>query len=69
MSQLLSITVTQPQKKFVTDLFKTKAGTIYINNELAKKASQSNLAALKDKVEKLEERLLLIQRRLKHASE
>ena len=69
MSQLLSITVTQPHKKFVTDLLKTKAGTIYINNELAKKASQSNLAALKDKVEKLEERLLLIQCRLKHASE
>ena len=32
-------------KKFVTDLLKTKAGTIYVNNELA---------ALKNKVSKLE---------------
>ena len=58
MSQLLSIALTQPQKKFVTDLLKTKAGTTYVNNELAKKASQSNvntaLAALKEKVKELE---------------
>ena len=50
--------MTQPQKKFVTDLLKTKAGTTYVNNELAKKASQSNvntaLAALKEKVKELE---------------
>ena len=45
-------------KKFVTDLLKTKAGTTYVNNELAKKASQSSvnkaLAALNEKVKKLE---------------
>ena len=45
-------------KKFVTDLLKTKAGTNYVNNELAKKASQSSvnkaLAALNEKVKKLE---------------
>lgn len=31
-------------EKFVTDLLKTKAGTTYVNNELAKKASQTTLA-------------------------
>lgn len=31
-------------KKFVTDLLKTKAGTTYVNNELAKKANQTTLA-------------------------
>ena len=47
-------------KKFVTDLLKTKARTTYVNNELAKKASQSSvnkaLAALNlnEKVKKLE---------------
>ena len=45
-------------KKFVTDLLKTKAGTTYVNNELAKKASQSCVnkafTALKEKVKKLE---------------
>ena len=45
-------------KKFVTDLLKNKAGTVYVKNELAKKASQSNvniaLAALNNKVKKLE---------------
>ena len=45
-------------KKFVTDLLKTKAGTTYVNNELAKKASQSSvnkaLAELNEKVKKLE---------------
>ena len=30
--------------KFVTDLLKTKAGTTYVNNELAKKANQTTLA-------------------------
>ena len=39
-------------KEFVTDLLKTKAGTTYVNNELAKKASQSSvnkaLAALNE---------------------
>lgn len=55
MSQLLSITVTQPQKKFVTDLLKTKAGTTYVNNELAKKANQSNVkTALALKTDKFE---------------
>ena len=45
-------------KKFFTDLLKTKARTTYVNNELAKKASQSSvnkaLAALNEKVKKLE---------------
>ena len=45
-------------KKFVTDLLKNKAGTVYVRNELAKKASQSSvntaLAALNNKVKKLE---------------
>ena len=45
-------------KKIVTDLLKTKAETTYVNNELAKKVSQSSvnkaLAALKEKVKKLE---------------
>ena len=64
-------------KKFVTDLLKTKAGTTYVNNELAKKASQSNkaLAALNNTVKTLEAKLeakfdelqkevLLLKRRL-----
>ena len=60
-------------KKFVTDLLKTKAGTTYVNNELAKKASQSNkaLAALNNtvktleaKFDKLEKEVLLLKRRL-----
>ena len=33
-------------KKFVTDLLKTKAGTTYVNNELAKKASNLMLIQL-----------------------
>ena len=45
-------------KKFVTNLLKNKAGTTYVNNKLAKKASQSNvnkaLAALNNNVEELE---------------
>ena len=69
MSQLLSIALTQPQKKFVTDLLKTKAGTTYVNNELAKKASQSNvntaLAALNEKVKMLEARVRELQKGLK----
>ena len=67
--------MTQPQKKFVTDLLKTKAGTTYVNNELAKKASQSNvnkaLAALNEKVKELQatvselqKEVLLLKRRL-----
>ena len=56
-------------KKFVTDLLKTKAGTTYVNNELAKKTSQSNvntaLAALNEKVKKLEATVgELLKRRL-----
>jgi len=31
-------------KKFVTDLLKTKAGTTYVKNELAKKADKSKLS-------------------------
>ena len=30
-------------KRFVTDLFKTKAGTTYVSNELAKKANKKDL--------------------------
>ena len=45
-------------KKFVMDLLKTKSGKIYVDNELAKKASLSYvnkaLAALNEKVKKLE---------------
>ena len=61
-------------KKFVTDLLKNKAGTSYVSNELAKKASQSNiaLAALNNKVKKLEATVgelqkaeLLLERRQK----
>ena len=41
-----------------TDLLKTKAGTTYVNNELAKNASQCSvniaLSALNEKVKKLE---------------
>ena len=60
-------------KKFVTDLLKTKAGTTYVNNELAKKASQSNvntaLAALNEKVKKLEATVGKLQKALKGGSE
>ena len=33
-----------PQKRFVTDLLKTKAATTYIKNELAKKADKRKLS-------------------------
>ena len=67
-------------KKFVTDLLKTKSDKICVNNELAKKASQSNvnkaLAALNNKVKKLEatvgkvqKAVLLLERRQKRFSE
>ena len=53
-------------KKFVTDLLKTKAGTTYVNNELAKKASQSNVnkafAALNEKVKMLEATVSKLQK-------
>ena len=59
-------------KKFVTDLLKTKAGTNYVNNELAKKASQSSvnkaLAALNEKVKKLEATVGELQKALKRGS-
>lgn len=59
-------------KKFVTDLLKTKAGTAYVNNELAKKASQSNvnkaLAALENKVNMLEDMVGELQKALKRDS-
>ena len=55
-------------KKIVTDLLKNKAGTTYVNNELAKKASQSNvnkaLAVLNKKVEELEATVCELKRRL-----
>ena len=67
-------------KKFVTDLLKNKAGTINVNNGLAKKASQSNVntafAALNNKVNTLEatvgelqKAVLRLQRRWKRVSE
>ena len=67
-------------KKLVTDLLKNKAGTINVNNELAKKPSQSNVntafAALNNKVNTLEatvgelqKAVLLLQRRWKRVSE
>ena len=55
-------------KKFVTDSLKNKAGTNYVNNERAKKASQSNvntaLAALDNKVKKLEATVSELQKEL-----
>ena len=65
-------------KKLVTELLKTKSDKIYVDNELAKKASQSTtaLAALNNKVKKLEatvgelqKAVLLLERRLKRVSE
>ena len=59
-------------KKFVTDLLKTKSDKIYVDNELAKKASQSNvnkaLAALNNKVKKLEATVGELQKALKRGS-
>ena len=59
-------------KKFVTDLLKTKSDKIYVDNELAKKASQSNvnkaLAALNNKVKKLEATVGELQKALKRCS-
>ena len=57
---------------------KTKSDKIYVDNELAKKASQSTtaLAALNNKVKKLEatvgelqKAVLLLERRLRRVSE
>ena len=63
-------------KKFVTDLWhllKTKSDKIYVDNEFAKKASQSNvnkaLAALNNKVKKLEATVGELQKALKRFSE
>ena len=60
-------------KKIVTDLLKTKAATNYVNNELAKKARQSSvnkaLAALNEKVKKLEATVGELQKALKRGSE
>ena len=58
-------------KKFVTDLLKTKSDKIYVDNELAKKASQSTtaLAALNNKVKKLEATVGELQKALKRGSE
>ena len=60
-------------KKIVTDLLKTKAETTYVNNELAKKVSQSNvntaLAALNKKVKELEATVGKLQKALKRGSE
>ena len=62
-------------KKFVTDLLimKTKSDKIYVENEFAKKASQCNvnkaLAALNNKVKKLEATVGELQKALKRVSE
>ena len=55
MSPLLSITATQTTKKFVTDLLKTKAGTTYVNNELA--ALKKRVKVLEATVDKLQKRV------------
>ena len=44
MSQHLLVIMTQLPKKVVTDLLKTKAGTTYVNKEIAKNANTSSLS-------------------------
>ena len=55
------------------DLLKTKSGEIYVDNELAKKASLSNvnkaLAVLNNKVKKLEPTVGKLPKALKRGSE
>ena len=47
-----------PTKKFVTDLLKTKAGTTYVNNELAAlKKRVKVLESMVDKLQKAEKRV------------
>ena len=60
-------------KKFVEDLLKTKSDKIYVDNELAKKASLSNvnkaLAVLNNQVKKLEPTVGKLPKALKRGSE
>ena len=60
-------------KKFVMDLLKTKSDKIYVDNELAKKASLSNvnkaLAALNNKVKELEATVGKLQKALKRVGD
>ena len=54
-------------KKFVTDLLKTKAGTTYVNNELA--ALKKRVKVLESTVDKLQTQVEFYAKQLKLASE
>ena len=54
-------------KKFVTDILKTKAGTIYVNNELA--ALKKRVKVLESTVDKLQKAVEFYAKQLKPASE
>ena len=54
-------------KKFVTDLLKTKAGTTYVNNELA--ALKKRVKVLESTVDKLQKTVEFYAKQLKPVSE
>ena len=54
-------------KKFVTDLLKTKAGTTYVNNELA--ALKKRVKVLESTVDKLQKAVEFYAEQLRRASE
>ena len=54
-------------KKFVTDLLKTKAGTTYVNNELA--ALKKRVKVLESTVDKLQKAVEFYAKQLKRVSE
>ena len=54
-------------KKFVTDLLKKKAGTTYVNNELA--ALKKRVKVLESTVDKLQTQVEFYAKQLKRASE
>ena len=54
-------------KKFVTDLLKTKAGTTYVNNELA--ALKKRVKVLESTVDKLQKTVEFYAEQLKRVSE
>ena len=54
-------------KKFVTDLLKTKAGTTYVNNELA--ALKKRVKVLESTVGELQTQVEFYAKQLKRASE
>ena len=54
-------------KKFVTDLLKTKAGTTYVNNELA--ALKKRVKVLESTVDKLQKVVEFYAKQLKPVSE